>query len=361
MEISHHWCENLFKAINIELQEQHKQFILDIKEKVRAAQYEALKAVNVQLINLYWEIGKSIAEKQKDGWGKAIVPKLSLELQKEFPGMAGFSVTNLWYMTKFYSEYQSDIKLPPMVGEISWSKHRVILDKCKDNKERYFYIKATKKFGWTKEVLMNNIENKTFEKYLLNQTNLDKALPEKQKKLAQLAIKDHYTFDFLNITEEHPESELEQKLIKNIRAFLLEMGSDYTFVGNQYRLEVGGQEFFIDLVLYHRKLQSLIAIELKIGDFIPEYKGKMEFYLAVLNDTVRLPHENEAIGIVICKGKNRTIVEYSLKTGTLPVGVATYSTSNTLPKQYKSLLPSEKDIEDKLQLFFDKSDDSPQL
>lgn len=177
--------------------------------------------------------------------------------------------------------------------EISWSKHRVILDKCKDNQQRKFYIKATKKFGWTKDVLIHQIENQTFEKYLLNQTNLDRVLPETQKKLGHLAIKDHYTFDFLNITEEHPESELEQTLIKNIRAFLLEMGNDYAFVGNQYRLEVGGQEFFIDLLLFHRKLQ-----------------------------------------------------------GTVPIGVSTYSTTNNLPEAYRSLLPSEKDIEDKLQVFF---------
>lgn len=307
----------------MELEKQQAQFILEIKEKVRSAQYEALKAVNTQLISLYWEIGKSITEKQKDGWGKAIVPKLSFELQKEFPGMSGFSSPNLWLMAQFYTDYHSVTNLLPLVREISWTKHTAILRTCKDNHQREFYIKATKKFGWTKDVLIHQIENQTFEKYLLNQTNLDKALPETQKKLAQLAIKDHYTFDFLNIKEEHPESELEQTLIKNIRAFLLEMGSDYTFVGNQYRLEVGDQEFFIDLLLFHRKLQSVIAIELKTGAFMPEYKGKMEFYLAVLNDTVRLPHENEAIGIIICKNKNRTIVEYSLKTGSSPIGVST--------------------------------------
>jgi len=336
----------------MELEKQQTQFILEIKEKVRSAQYEALKVVNTQLINLYWEIGRSIAEKQKDGWGKAIVPKLSLELQKEFPGMSGFSSPNLWLMAQFYIDYHCVANLLPLVREISWTKNIAILRMCKDNQQREFYIKATKKFGWTKDALIHQIENQIFERYLLNQTNLDKVLPETQKNLAHLAIKDHYTFDFLNITEEHPESELEQTLIKNIRAFLLEMGSDYTFVGNQYRLEVGGQEFFIDLLLFHRKLQAVIAIELKTGDFKPEYKGKMEFYLAVLNDTIRLPHENEAIGIIICKNKNRTIVEYSLKMGSLPIGVSTYSTTNKLPEAYRSLLPSEKDIEDKLQVFF---------
>ncbi|TCC97552.1 PDDEXK nuclease domain-containing protein [Pedobacter hiemivivus] len=340
----------------MELEKQQTQFILEIKEKVRSAQYEALKTVNTQLINLYWEIGKSITEKQKDGWGKSIVPKLSTELQKEFPGIGGFSSPNLWLMAQFYTEYQSVTNLVPLVREISWSKHITILKKCKnDMHQREFYIRATKKFGWTKDVLIHQIENKTFEKYLLNQTNLEKALPEPQKKLAQLAIKDHYTFDFLNITEGHQESDLEQTLIKNIKSFLLEMGSDYAFIGNQYKLEVGGQEFFIDLLLFHRKLQAMIAIELKIGDFLPEHKGKMEFYLAVLNDKVRLPHENESIGIIICKNKNRTVVEYSLNTSSLPIGVATYSTTNTLPNEYKSLLPSAKDIEDKLQGFFNET------
>lgn len=339
----------------MELEKQQTQFILEIKEKVRSAQYEALKTVNTQLINLYWEIGKSITEKQKDGWGKSIVPKLSFELQKEFPGITGFSASNLWYMSRIYSGYQGNTNLQPLVVEISWSKHLIIFSKCKDNHQREFYIRATKKFGWTKDLLIHQIENKTFEKYLLNQTNLEKALPEPQKKLAQLAIKDHYTFDFLNITEGHQESELEQTLIKNIRSFLLEMGSDYAFIGNQYKLEVAEQEFFIDLLLFHRKLQAMIAIELKIGDFLPEHKGKMEFYLAVLNDKVRLPHENESIGIIICKNKNRTVVEYSLNTSSLPIGVATYSTTNILPNEYKSLLPSAKDIEDKLQVFFSQS------
>ncbi|MFB2120828.1 YhcG family protein [Parapedobacter sp. 2B3] len=332
---------------------QENQFIAEIKERVRKAQYEALKVVNTELISLYWDIGKDISEKQKEGWGKGVVPRLSKELQEEFPGIGGFSVGNLWLMAQFYNEYQSDINLAPMVREISWSKHIVILKRCKEPQERLFYTQATKKFGWTKDVLTNQIENKTFERYLLNQTNWENTLPGVTKKNATLAIKDHYTFQFLNLSDEHGEAELEQALVKNIRGFLLEMGGDFTFVGNQYRLMVNDKEFFIDLLLFHRKLQSLVAIELKIGEFLPEYKGKMEFYLSILNDKVRLPHENEAIGIIICKSKDRTIVEYSLKTSTLPIGVATYSTSKSLPKEYKKLLPSAKEIEEKLMGFFE--------
>ena len=324
------------------------QFIADIKAKVRTAQYEALKVVNTKLIDLYWELGKAITEKQSTGWGKAIVPTLSKELQLEFPKMRGFSVGNLWQMAQFYAEYQSDVNLVPLVREISWSKHITILKKCKDNQQRQYYILATKKFGWTKNVLIHQIDNQSYEKYLLNQTSFDKTLPEKIKNQAYLAVKDEYTFDFLDLTDQHSESELEQALIKNIRQFLLEMGSDFTFVGNQYRLFVEDKEYRIDLLLYHRKLQSLIAIDLKIGEFEPEHKGKMEFYLSVLNDTVKLPHENPAIGIIICKSKNRTVVEYSLQTATLPIGVATYTTSGELPDSYQALLPSPEDIVKKL-------------
>lgn len=336
------------------MQELHLQqltFIQEIKEKIRLAQYEALKAVNVQLINLYWELGKAIADKQALGWGKAIVPTLSNELRKEFPEMSGFSEGNLWLMAQFYSEYHAAENLVPLVREISWTKHIVILKKCKDLQERQFYTIATQKFGWTKNVLIHQVENKTYEKYLLNQTNFDVTLPEKIKEQAYLAVKDHYTFDFLNLAAEHSEYELEQALIGNVRQFLLEMGADFTFVGNQFKLEVGSKEYRIDLLLFHRKLQCLVAIELKIGEFEPEHKGKMEFYLSVLNDKVKLPHENASIGIIICKSKERTIVEYSLQNATLPIGVATYSTSENLPESYKALLPSSELISQKLVQF----------
>jgi len=329
-------------------------FIAEIKQKVRQAQYEALKVVNTQLINLYWEIGKSIAEKQSENWGKAVVPTLSEELQLEFPGIGGFSVGNLWLMAQFYSEYQAVEFLVPLVREISWSKHITILKKCKNNQERQFYILSTKKFGWTKNVLIHQIENKTFEKYLLNQTNFESTLSETIKKQAFLAVKDEYTFDFLNLANEHSESELEQALIQNIRSFLLELGHNYTFIGNQYKITVSDKEYFIDLLLYHRQLQCLIAIELKIGEFLPEYKGKMEFYLSVLNEKIKLPHENESIGIIICKTKDRTIVEYSLKSSNMPIGVATYQTSTLLPKEYQHLLPSSTEISDKINQYFDK-------
>ena len=330
-------------------QTDYQRFFIDIKNRIRVAQYEAMKAVNKEMIQLYWDIGKQITEKQHAlGWGKSVVGALSKDLQKEFPGIRGFGVSNLWAMAQFYAECYQNEFLQPMVGEISWSKHLVIMAKCQDVQEKQFYILATKKFGWTKNVLVHKIELKSFEKYLIGQTNFNKTLPEKTKNQAVLAVKDDYTFDFLGLDGEHSEHELEQALIKNIRAFLQELGPDFAFIGNQYRIEIEDEEYFIDLLLFHRKLQCLVAIELKTGKFCPEYKGKMEFYLNVLNDTIRMAHENPAIGIIICKSKKRTIVEYALKDSNQPIGVATYSLISQLPASYKDLLPDGDMIADTL-------------
>lgn len=336
------------------LSPEYLDFRNEITSRIRSAQYEALKAVNKEMIALYWEIGRRITEQQAAlGWGKSVVENLSRDIQKEFPGIKGFGVSNMWDMARFYAEYRSNEILQPLVGEISWSKHIVILTKCKETRQRQFYILSTKKYGWTKDVLINKIEAETYENYLLGQSNFDTTLPEKIKSQAILALKDEYTFDLVGLSEEHSEYELEQAIIKNIRAFLMEFGPDFAFVGNQYRIEVDGKEYFIDLLLYNRRLQAMIAIELKIGEFLPEYKGKMEFYLNVLNDTVRLPHENPAIGIIICKSKSRMIVEYALKSSTMPIGVATYSLSPELPEAYKELLPTSEEIAKKIELLME--------
>lgn len=337
------------------LSPEYLNFKNEITARIRSAQYEALKAVNKEMIALYWEVGKRITEQQTAlGWGKSVVENLSRDIQKEFPGIKGFGVSNMWDMARFYAEYQSNEILQPLVGEISWSKHIVILTKCKETQQRQFYILATQKYGWTKDVLINKIEAKTYENYLLGQSNFDNTLPDKIKNQAILALKDEYTFDLVGLAEEHSEYELEQAIIKNIRAFLMEFGTDFSFIGNQYRLEVDGKEYFIDLLLYNRRLQAMIAIELKIGEFQPEYKGKMEFYLNILNDTVKLPHENPAIGIIICKSKSRMIVEYALKSSNMPIGVATYSLSSELPEAYKKLLPTSEEIAQKIELLIER-------
>jgi len=335
--------------MKIQNNREFNSFVKDIKEKILSSQYEALKNVNKELINLYWDIGKSIVSKQEEyGWGKSVVKNLSIELQKEFVGMKGFSVQNLWNMRQLYLEYNQNKKLQPMVGEISWTKNVVIFQKCKNDLEREFYIKSVVKFGWTKDLLINHIENKSYEKYLLNQTNFDNTLPNEYKHQAKLAVKDEYNFDFLELGNKHSEYELEIGLINKIREFLAQMGTDFTFVGNQYRLEIDDDEYFIDLLLYHRRLKSLIVIDLKIGKFKPEYAGKMSFYLSALNDTIKLPDENPSIGIIICKNKKRTTVEYALKDSNQPIGVATYKITKSLPDNLKGYLPTSLEIENKL-------------
>ncbi len=336
----------------------YSSFIKEIKELIYRRQYEAMKKVNTELIQLYWEIGEEIDRQQREqGWGKSVIEILSKELQKEFPGAKGFSTTNLWRMRSFYLEYSQKLNLPPLVGEIQksilpplvteigWSHNCVIIEKCKDPIQRKFYVKMTKRYGWTKDVLINNIENKAFEKYLMNQTNFDETVPEKYRLQAKLAVKDDYTFDFIEMGTEHSEAELETGVINNIRAFLTEMGGYYCFVGNQFHLDVANDDYYIDLLLFHRRLHSLIAVEFKIGEFKPEYTGKMQFYLTALDETVKLPEENPSIGIIICKSKNRTTVEYALKTSNAPIGVATYSYYENLPEDLKSLLPSPDEIE----------------
>ncbi|MCL2142350.1 MAG: PDDEXK nuclease domain-containing protein [Methanimicrococcus sp.] len=336
-------------------------FIKEIKDLIYRRQYEAMKHVNKELIQLYWEIGKEIDCKQREqGWGKYVVEILAKELQKEFPGVQGFSARNLWLMRSFYVEYSTAVILqplvaelekhpqsailPPLVAEISWSKNVVIMQKCKDPSEREFYIKMTKNYGWTKDVLINNIENRAFEKYFTNQTNFDETVPEKYKLQAKLAVKDDYNFDFIEMGIKHNEAELESGIIKNIRAFLIEMGGNFSFIGNQYHLNVADDDYYIDLLLYHRRLRCLIAVDLKIGEFKPEYAGKMQFYLSALDETMKLPEENPSIGIIICKSKNRTRVEYTLKTTNKPIGVATYSFYENLPEEMRSLLPSPDEI-----------------
>ena len=330
-------------------------FVKEIKNRILKTQYEALKKVNKELIGLYWSIGEDIVKKQNEyGWGKSIVKNLSQELQKEFVGIKGFSVQNLWNMRQFYLEYYQDRKLQPLVGEISWTKNVVIFQKVKDVLAREFYIKSVMKFGWTKDLLINHLESNSYEKFLLNQTNFDKSLPsEVYLQQAKLSVKDEYNFSFLELGDEYSEHQLEIALINNVRNFLAEMGSDFTFVGNQYKLEIDDEEYFIDLLLYHRRLKSLIAIELKIGKFKPEYAGKMSFYLSILNDTVKLKDENQSIGIIICKEKNRTIVEYSLKENTQPMGVSTYQTSKVLPKNLEQYLPNTEEIEKSLMNFLE--------
>ena len=323
----------------------YAELIGDIKQRIRSAQNKAIRAVNRELIALYWDIGEIIVSRQEgETWGKAVVQSIAQDLRKEFPKITGFSASNLWRMKLFYESYQRSEKLAPLVREIGWSHNLAILEKCKGDLEREFYIRMTRRYGWTKNVLIHQIENQSYEKTLLNQTNFLQTLPEGLQEQAVLAIKDEYFFDFLDLGDEYTERELEQALIGKVDTFLRQMGGMFAFLGSQYRVELNGKEFFIDLLLYHRRLKCLVAIDLKIGEFQPEYVGKMQFYLAILNDKVRLEDERPSIGIILCKSKDKIFVEYALKESDRPIGVATYRTVSSLPSELEGELPDPEQL-----------------
>lgn len=335
-------------------------FLREAKAQIRQRQHLALRAANKELLALYWWLGGAISQRQAElGWGKAVVETLAHDLQAEFPGSSGFSAQNLWLMRQFFNEYSGVPKLQPLVGEISWSKNLLIMARCKDGLEREFYLRATARFGWTKNVLQHQLDNQTYRQYLAGQTNFDAALPDNVKAQALLAVKDHYTFDFLGLADAHSERELEQALVRNLREFLTEMGAAFTFVGNQYRLAVDGKDYFIDLLLFHRRLRCLVAIELKVGDFKPEHKGQIEFYLDQLDQHHRLEGENPPIGIVICRGKTRTVVEYALRNMNRPLGIATYTITPQLPTSFQGDLPSPQDIAERLQAWNASQEEPP--
>jgi len=317
----------------------------DVKERVWKAQYAALKTVNKELVGLYWDIGRMIVQRQESAkHGMAIAEQLANDLRSEFPGIGGFSRRNVFYMRQFYLLYCDDEKVQPLVAQIGWTHNLVIFQRCKNPLQREFYIRMTQKFGWSKDVLIHQIENQSYEKSLLGQNNFDKTLTPEFSMQAKQAVKDEYTFDFLELGEEHSERELEKAILTRIEYFLREMGGVFSFMGSQYRLEVDDEEFFIDLLLYHRRLKSLVAIDLKIGKFKPEYVGKMQFYLRTLDKQVRMEDEKASIGIILCKEKKRTIVEYALHDSSSPIGVATYNITQTLPKELQDELPSPKNI-----------------
>lgn len=317
----------------------------EVRERIRAAQYRALRAVNRELVGLYWDIGRLIVERQQgESWGKSVVETLARDLQAEFPGLKGFSARNIWRMRDLYVTYSGSEKLSPLVAEISWSHNLAILTKCKDDAEREFYLRMTRRRGWSKNVLIHQIENRTYEKTLHSQTNFEQTLPAEIGPHAKLAVKDEYTFDFLELADEHSERQLEMAILARVEPFLREMGGVFSFIGSQYRLEVGGQEYFIDLLLHHRRLRCLVAVELKVGEFLPEYVGKMQFYLAVLDDTVRMAEENPSIGIILCKSRNRTIVEYALRESNKPIGVAGYRVIAELPAELRGQLPGPEQM-----------------
>jgi len=287
--------------------------------------------------------GLSVPSNIAEGMGKQSVAK---DLQGEFGKRSGFSSQNLWYMRQFYDTYKSNANLQQLVGEIPWGHNILIFSKCKNEKEREYYVENTIAFGWSRNVLTHHIKTDLYkrDKKQLKQNNFKETLPATVSDVADDMMKSEYNLEFLGISKEAKERELESSIIENIKRFLLELGYGFSFVGNQYKLALNENEYFIDLLFFHRKLNALVAIELKIGKFRPEYAGKMNFYLNLLNDTVKMPHENPAIGIILCSDKDSLEVEYAIQNTNQPLGVATYTIETSLPSELEELLPTSDEI-----------------
>lgn len=326
--------------------EAYKDFLQAIKSQVVESRVGAARAVNRSLIGLYWSLGKLIAEQQEAlGWGKAVVEQLSADLKAEFPEMKGFSPRNLWDIKRFYETYaEAPEFLRQLVAEIPWGHNILIMQRVKEDPARRYYLEATARLGWTRNVLLNQIKAGAYEISLQDKShNFDTTLPEYLAEQAEETLKSQYSLEFLGLTQAIHKRDLERNLIARLKDFMIELGYGFCFIGSQYRLTLGENEYFLDLLFYHRFLKCLVAIELKTGRFRPEYAGKMDFYLEVLNDQERPPEDNPAIGIILCAERDRLEVEFSLKSKTNPIGVATYQLYPEVPKEYEGMLPTDKD------------------
>jgi len=340
------------KKKNIDNKDYYAQFLKEVKSRIVVSKIKAVQKVNKELIHLYWDIGKAIVEKQKiHKWGNAVVEKLAKDLTQEYESFKGFSKDNLWRMRMFYLGYCDNIKLAQLVPEIPWGHNILIMQKIKISKEREYYIQACIKFGWSRNVLLNQIKAEAYAVSLKQKThNFPKALPKYLAEQADESIKSVYNLEFLGIKKHVMERELEKRIIEKIKHFILELGHGFAFIGNQYRLSLSDKEYFIDLLFFNRKLNCLVAIELKTGEFKPEYAGKMDFYLQILDDKVKLSGENSSIGIILCANKDDIIVEYALRSTQKPVGVSEYYLTKRLPKELQGIIPAAKMIKENLRM-----------
>ena len=322
------------------------EFLHEVKAQVAQARVHAARAINRPLIGLYWGLGKLIVERQESlGWGQAVVERLSADLKTEFPEMTGFSPRNLWYIKQFYDTYSS---APPflqqLVAEIPWGQNILILERTKTSEARRYYLEATARLGWTRDVLLNQIKADAYGVSLLDKShNFPAALPAHLAEQAEEVLKSRYSLEFLGVAHAVHELDLQRRLLARLKDFMLELGYGFCFVGSQYRLTLGDKEYFLDLLFYHRFLKCLVAVELKTGRFRPEYAGKMDFYLEVLNEKARAPDDGPSIGIILCAEKDRLEVEFSLKSKANPIGVATYQLYPHLPEELRGRLPSDED------------------
>ena len=336
----------------IEKIEEYKQILTDLKSKFKTAQIKASIKVNSELLQFYWYLGEKIIEVQSNyKWGSKFLENLSKDLSKEFPDVKGFSKRNLEIIRKwvtFWDKKEITKQVVSQIYQIPWGHNIVIIQKCKEINEAIYYVENSLKYGISRNVLIHQIESSLYQRKAKAVNNFDDTLPPIQSDLAKEITKDSYIFDFLTISEDYKERELENSLIDNIKDFLLELGNGFAFAGKQYKITVNEKEFRIDLLFYHTKLHLYVVIELKTTEFKPEYAGKLNFYVSAADEILKSPQDNPTIGILICKSKDNLIVEYALRDINKPIGVSEYRLTQELPDELKDSLPTIEQIQNQI-------------
>jgi predicted nuclease of restriction endonuclease-like (RecB) superfamily len=330
----------------------YNAFLKDLKERIRSAQIKAALAVNRELVLLYWTIGRDIlAQQQRHGWGAKVIDRLATDLHHAFPKTQGFSPRNLKYMRAFAAAWPEESIVQQLVAQIPWGHNVRLLDAVKDPAEREWYIRKTIEHGWSRPILEFQIESDLYRRQGKAVTNFTRTLPPLQSDLAGQILKDPYHFDFLTLGDDAHEREVQKGLLAHIRQFLLELGAGFAFVGESVHLEIGGQDFYIDLLFYHLKLRAFLVIDLKVRPFEPEFAGKMNFYLSAVDDLLRHPDDQPSIGLILCKAGNQAVAEYALRDIAKPVGISSYVTRlvESLPADLQGSLPTVAELEAELQ------------
>jgi len=346
---------------NLSIDRQYKKWIIELKDKIRTTQIKAAMAVNRELLSLYWELGKEICEKQeKANWGEGLIDQLAKDLSAAFPGVKGFSRANLFFIWKWYRFYRNPVQpvqnteteglefVSQVVRQIPWGHNREIIMKCSNVESALFYVRETIKNNWSRTMLVLQIESKLYERQGKAIQNFQTVLPTPQADLARETLKNPYNFDFLTLGREAGERDLETALTDHIQKFLLELGQGFAYMGRQFPINVGGDDFYLDLLFYHTRLRCYVVLELKATEFMPEYVGKLNFYLNAVNAQLKHPQDQPSIGILLCKTPNKVMVEYSLENIFSPLGVSEYRITSAVPEDLKGSLPSIEALEQEL-------------
>lgn len=329
--------------------EGYADWLTDLKGRIHTAQQRATLAVNRELVQLYWQIGRDILARQaSQGWGAKVIERLAHDLRAAFPDMKGFSPRNLKYMRAFAEAWPDAEFVQAVLAQLPWYHQLALLDKLPDPETRQWYAAKAIEHNWSRNILVMQIETRLLERSGTAVTNFEASLPRPQSDLARESLKDPYRFDFLGLTDEAQEHEIENALVKHVTEFLLELGAGFAFVGRQVLLDVGGDEFFIDLLFYHLKLRCYVVIELKGGKFKPEHLGQLGFYLTAVDRQIKSEHDNPTIGLLLCKSKNKIVAEYALGDKSQPMGIAEYKLLESLPAELQTSLPSIEQIEREL-------------